>query len=225
MHRLMVTSATYCQSATVERDRPEHSLGLSKDKENRLLWHARRQRLEGEAIRDTMLALSGEMNLRMFGPSAKPALPAGISSYAWKADVKLQEQQRRSIYVLAKRNLRYPLFDAFDMPDLHNSCARRSQTTTAPQALLLLNSNFTLERAQQWRRRLPKEERALVTQAYREAWGRPANEEEIALGMRFLQDQRTILTARGSDARIAAENAAVDFCHALMNSNEFLYAD
>ena len=68
-----------------------------------------------------------------------------MGNYAWKPDPKSEDRNRRSIYVLAKRNLRLPLFDAFDLPDMHNSCARRSTTTTAPQALLLLNSEFTLD--------------------------------------------------------------------------------
>src|SRR5947209_13387516 len=94
-----------------------------------------------------MLGVSGELNLRMYGPSARPKLPDHISSYAWKPDAKPEDQNRRSIYVFVKRNMRYPLFDAFDWPDLHNSCGRRVVTTTAPQALLLLNGEFTRERA------------------------------------------------------------------------------
>ena len=99
-----------------------------------------------------MLAVTGELNPRMFGVSARPKLPAHISSYAWKADAKPENQNRRSIYVFAKRNLRYPLFDAFDLPDQHNSCSRRAVTTTAPQALLLLDGEFALDRARSsWR--------------------------------------------------------------------------
>ena len=129
------------------------------DRDDHLLWHARRQRLEGEAVHDAMLAVTGELNPRMFGVSARPKLPARISSYAWKADAKPEDQNRRSIYVFAKRNLRYPLFDAFDLPDQHNSCSRRAVTTTAPQALLLLDGEFALERARSsgasWRRSFP----------------------------------------------------------------------
>ena len=76
---------------------------------------------------------------------------------------------------------------------------------------MLLNGEFALERAQRWAASLLagcKDDRALVTQAYRAAWGRPATAEEIALGVKFL-----------------GQATAADFCHALLNSNEFLYAD
>src|SRR5262249_7602397 len=188
-------------------------------RENKHLWHARRQRLEGETLRDAMLAVSGELNPRPFGPSARPKLPEKISTYAWKPDARAEDQHRRSVYVFAKRNMRFPMFDAFDLPDMHNSCARRSQTTTAPRALLLLNGDFTLDRARQWCAELlanGSDECPLVERAYRAAWGRSARDEEIAAGIRFLERQREL---RAGDA----SEAAVDFCQALLNANEFLY--
>jgi hypothetical protein len=215
LHRLMVTSATYCQNSLVDPANP----ALKADRDNKLLWHARRQRLEGETLRDAMLAVSGELNPRPFGLSARPKLPEKISNYAWKPDARVEDQNRRSVYAFAKRNMRYPMFDAFDLPDMHNSCARRTRTTTAPQALLLLNGDFTLECAQHWCDRLDcnGDERAFVAMAYRTAWGRPASADEIAAGVRFLEHQRK-LTA-------LPQEAAVDFCHALLNANEFLYVD
>jgi hypothetical protein len=215
LHRLMVTSATYCQSSFVD----SANRALKADRQNKLLWHANRRRLEGELLRDAMLAVSGELNPRPFGPSARPKLPEKISHYAWKPDARSEDQNRRSVYVFAKRNMRYPLFDAFDLPDMHNSCARRTKTTTAPQALLLLNGDFTLERARHWCERLQTDGdgRALVARAYREAWGRGASVEDITAGIRFLERQRTLT---GSP-----REATVDFCHALLNANEFLYVD
>jgi hypothetical protein len=225
LHKLMVTSATYQQSSLVNLDDSRHAKASEADPVNTLLWHARRRRLEGEALRDAMLAVSGELNLRMFGPSAKPKLPAGISKYAWKADTKPAEQNRRSVYVLAQRNMRYPLFDAFDWPDMHNSCAQRQQTTSAPQALLLLNGELTLERAQHWAAQLlgqhAEDPRALVAEAYCSAWGRPATEDEIQLGLRFLETQAASSQAEGGKL----DAAVVDFCHAVLNSNEFMYVD
>ena len=123
MHRLMVTSATYCQSSLVDRGSPQHAAAYAFDRDNKLLWHARRQRLEGETLRDAMLGLSGELNLRMFGPSARPKLPAGISNYAWKPDERVEDQNRRSIYLFAKRNVRQPILEAFDQPDSLTPCA------------------------------------------------------------------------------------------------------
>jgi hypothetical protein len=221
LHRLMVTSATYCQTSLVDRDDPQQLKAYAVDPDNKLLWHARRRRLEGEAIRDAMLQLSGELNPRMFGVSARPKLPEKLSSYAWKPDAREEDQHRRSVYVYVKRNLRYPLFDAFDLPDLHNSCARRNQTTTAPQALLLLNGDFALARAQRWSSRLlahgGSDDRAVVVEAYRAAFGRSASAGEIGLGVRFVQNQMALLGDRSA--------AVTDFCHVLLNANEFLYVD
>jgi hypothetical protein len=213
MHRLMVTSATYCQTSLVVPADPR----LKADRENKLLWHARRRRLEGETLRDALLAVSGDLNTRPFGPSARPALPEKISTYAWKPDARSEDRNRRSVYVFAKRNMRFPMFDAFDLPDMHNSCSRRSQTTTAPQALLLLNSDFTLKRARHWcdgLRSWATEDCEFVARAYREAWGRTATDNEISAGVSFLHRQR-----------LSHADVELDFCHALLNANEFLYVD
>jgi hypothetical protein len=239
MHRMMVLSATYCQESLVGS---AQSPNLRADPDNKLLWRANRQRLEGEAIRDALLCLSGDLNPRMFGPSAKPKLPDKISSYTWKADDKPEDQHRRSIYVLVKRNLRYPLFDAFDQPDLHNSCARRTKTTTAPQALLLLNSEFSLEQAQRFCGELmaeqPTNTKLLVKEAIQRAWGREAGAEEIKMCLRFIEKQADIDSANSNGPQglalpspcpgeidTARAAALVDFCHALLNANEFLYVD
>jgi hypothetical protein len=239
LHRMMVMSATYCQESLVGSSQSED---LRADPDNKLLWRANRRRLEGEAIRDAMLHLSDDLNLRMFGPSAKPKLPDKISSYTWRADDKVEDQNRRSVYVLVKRNLRYPLFDAFDQPDLHNSCARRTKTTTAPQALLLLNSEFSLEQAQRFCGALltkqPTDTKSLVKEAIQIAWGREASEEDIKVCLQFIDKQAAIDSAKTEESQTfalptpcpaefdpARAAALVDFCHALMNANEFLYVD
>jgi hypothetical protein len=243
MHRLMVTSAAYRQSSRVDLDDPLHAQAHEIDADNRLLWHARRMRLEGEAIRDLMLQLSGELAYRMFGTSARPELPAGVASKsAWKPNAKASDRNRRSIYVLAKRNLRYPLLEIFDWPDLHNSCPLRSATTTAPQALALLNGEFALERAQRWSGRLlvehGQDSPALVRAAMAEAYvGEPA-EEQVRAGEEFLAGQTAAIAAAGDATASdllplpmpeghdpARAAAVVDFCHAILNTNEFLYVD
>ncbi len=221
MHRLMVLSAAYCQDSVFDLKDARCAKAWEADRDDHLLWHARRSRLEGEEVHDAMLAETDELNPRMFGVSARPKLPDRISSYAWKADARPEDQNRRSIYIFAKRNLRYPLFDAFDLPDMHNSCARRAVTTTAPQALLLLNGDFALERSRHLgadlTARFPSDDAALAAQAYEIAWGRPAAEAEVKLAVKFLTAQTAALHSR--DAAVA------DFCHALLNSNEFLYVD
>ena len=164
------------------------------DHDNKLLWKANRRRLEGEAIRDAMLQISGELNLEMHGPSARPELPAGVSDrYAWEPDEEAAQRNRRSVYVLAKRNLRYPLFEVFDQPDLHQSCPRRAVTVTAPQSLAMLNSELTLELAHSWAERLVAEHgdspRELIQAAYRAAFSREATKKEIELSERFLAEE------------------------------------
>jgi hypothetical protein len=245
IHRLMVTSATYRQTSHCSVGvSPAEELGadsnslqqarrlhhnIERDPQNRLLWHARRRRLEGEAIRDALLAVSGELSTRMYGPSIRPELPAGLSkNYAWAADERADDRQRRSVYVLAKRNLHYPLFEAFDQPDMHHSCPRRAETTTAPQSLVLLNGELALGQAQHWAARLLNEHGhdllGLISAAYREAFARSPTDDEIEAAVKFI-------TAQGpsSDASLnheAALTAAIaDFCHALFNANEFLYVD
>ena len=237
IHRLMVTSATYCQSSRIDATSAAHEKALAVDGQNDLFWRANRRRMEGEAIRDAMLQIADRLSVRKYGPSARPTLPAGISKrYGWQPDPKLEQRNRRSIYVFAKRNLRFPLFDAFDLPDLHNSCGQRTVTTTAPQALLMLNSQLTIGLAERWAERLLArfggDYAALVTDAYRGALGRPARPEEIDAAVQFLVAQTPAeaqVVGTGSDESSVggqvSTSAVVDFCHALFNCNEFLYVD
>lgn len=239
VHRLIATSATYRQTSRVDASQCNVDAGVppadqragwlrpNVDPQNRLLWHARRRRLEGEAIRDALLSMGGELRRSMFGDSARPLLPEGLSkSYSWPASDATDDCERRSIYVLAKRNLRYPLFEAFDQPDMHHSCPRRAETTTAPQSLVLLNGELALEQARRWSKRLLEEHRddlpSLVSAAYREAFARAAASDEIEAAVAFIHAQSQINAATDEAGGACA---VADFCHALLNANEFLYVD
>lgn len=226
VHRLMVTSATYRMSSFVQPNEPIAARATQMDHDNKLLWKTNRRRLEGEAIRDSMLQISGELNLEMHGPSTRPKLPVGVSErYAWKPDEEAARRNRRSVNVLAKRNLRYPLFEVFDQPDLHQSCPRRAVTVTAPQSLAMLNSELTLELAHSWAERLVAEHgdspRDLIQTAYREAFSREATKKEIALSERFLAEESQSSKHSGK----LGVDAITAFCHALFNSNEFITVD
>lgn len=216
MHRLMVTSAAYRQASTVN-DR-----GMSVDPENRLLWRAPRRRLDGEAIRDAMLAVSGRLDQRMGGPSVYPPIPAEAtaSKTAWPADSDPQDAERKSIYIFVKRNLRFPFFQLFDVPDTNETCARRHVTTTAPQALAMLNSGFVREQARHLARRALDEtganRAAAIDRAFRLAFGRAPEAGERQALERF----RTVAANKGEQ-----DTAFEDLCHALLNLNEFLYLD
>lgn len=219
LHRLMVTSAAYRQTSRVDAASPNAVRAREADPQNHLLWHARRRRLEGEAVRDAMLQIAGRLNSQAYGPSIRPELPEGISkNYAWRPDEHAADRCRRSIYVLAKRNLRYPLFEAFDLPDMHHSCPRRAVTTTAPQSLLLLNGELALEESRQWAGKLRQasggDDVTIITSAYREAFGRLPQADEVETALQFLRKQAP-----------AEGETLVDFCHALLNANEFLYVD
>jgi hypothetical protein len=248
VHRMIVTSATYRQ-ASLPRCNSTVEKALTVDPENKLLWHARIKRREAEAIRDAVLQVSGQLNPRMGGPSNCPLLPAIVleGKYAWDPDAKPCDRNRRSIYVMVKRNFAYPLFAAFDQPDRVNSCPVRTTTITAPQALAMLNGEFTLDQARHLAGELLAEHgRApapLIRAAYLRAFSREPDAHEIAVAEKFLQHQTQLVGSRfrragsvndrrsapvadapGSpdphDAAFAA--ALVDFCHALLNSAEFL---
>ena len=139
MHRLIMNSHAYQQSSA---PRPE---AARVDSENRLLWRFPPQRLEAEVLRDSVLSVAGTLNPKVGGESVMPPLPAGMPKPrgGWATSADPADHNRRSVYIFMRRNRPYPMLDVFDFPDSHESCARRNQTMTAPQALTLLNSEQT----------------------------------------------------------------------------------
>jgi hypothetical protein len=136
----------------------------------------------------------------------------------WRVTPDARERDRRSVYVFVKRNLRYPLFALFDAPDRNETCSRRFNTTTAPQALTLLNDAIVLGFAKDFGARVTKEvgtePSKVVKRAFLLALGRTPKDDERATMLEFLKDHK------GTSAE-----AATDLCHTLMNLNEFLYVD
>lgn len=241
LHRLIVTSAAYRQSTD---STSAGDMAHRVDAGNLLYWHFPRQRLAAESVRDALLAISGQLNPAVYGPSVFPELPSGFTKReAWKVSAEPTDRNRRSIYIHAKRNLPYPLLEAFDLPDMHESCARRTQTTVAPQALLLLNSEMAIEAARTFAGRLLHENPQVegpraVADAYRLAFGREPLPAESDLAVRFLAEQADLAASRLSGGAPillprhfpkfldpARAAALVDFCHALLNASEFLYLD
>ncbi len=214
IHRLIVTSATYRQST-----RP--SAGSARvDPDNDLLWRQNRRRLDGEAIRDALLAVSGRLNPAMGGPGVFPELPAELTKLsgkgaAWPVSPREEDRVRRSLYVFVRRNLRYPFFEAFDRPDANASCPRRAVTTIAPQALSLLNGRISADAARALAGRVAREAgpeaAARVDRAYRLALGRGPDPSERQMAGSFLAD--------------GGESGLADLCLALLNLNEFVYVD
>ncbi len=214
LHRAILLSTAYQQSSDYNAE------AATADPENKLVWRFTRRRLEGETIRDAMLAVSGTLNAKMGGPGVFPPLPPGvITRGGWKKDEDTSEASRRSVYIFVRRNTRYPMFEAFDMPDTHESCARRNNTVTAGQALDLMNNDLVLD----WSRALAKRAgndagmsaESRVERAYRLVYSRAPKAEETAAAVAFLKRHEPVA---GSE-----QAAFVDFCHMLLNSNEFVY--
>jgi hypothetical protein len=207
MHRLMLTSETYRQSTHASAE------AVAKDPDNRLLSRMNRLRLEGEAVRDSLLAVSGRLNPTAGGPGVVVAAPAEAGKGAKGTTVSPdpREQVRRSVYLFARRNLRNPFLETFDLPDSNLSCPRREQSTTAPQALALLNATEVTEVAKALAARLTREthsEDEAIERLYRLALGRWPTPVEWARARAFLRD-----------------SPMGELCRALLNVNEFVYLD
>jgi len=223
LHRLIVTSSAYRQSS---KDRE----GARKaDPANRLLWRFQPQRLEAEAIRDSALAVAGLLNTATSGPSVFPPRPAGAPKPVggWDLNKNVSDQQRRSIYIFVRRNDPYPMLTAIDFPDSHETCSRRNRTTTAPQALTLLNSPLTADWARHFAGRVvahagpdrPKQ----VEHAYGLAYSRKPDAWERDMALTFLARQTELIGSLNADRETAEAAALSDLCLMLMNSNEFVY--
>ena len=217
MHRLLLSSATYRQASQGGGDTWEKR--LAADPDNRLYSRMNRRRLDGETLRDTLLAISGQATQRAGGPGVRPPLPREITSTLlnnqWPVSKSVEDHHRRSVYLFARRNLRYPLFELFDRPDGTGSCSRRKESTTAPQSLILLNSDFSVDRAVALAKRLAKrDESAAVRDLYGQLFQRQPSEHELRLAKRFIAEQEP------GDIEPLARLAL-----ALINLNEFLFVD
>lgn len=205
MHRRIVTSATYQQKSHDDTKAGPPKKWQLVDPDNRLLSHMPIYRLEAEQIRDAMLITTGELNMEAGGPSVE------------------RTETRRTIYTRVLRNNRDPLLDVFDAPDNFTSASDRNVTTTPTQALLMINGPFTLARAKALSARLrsefpswdtkEKEAKDVVQRAFWLAFNREPTASELESATAFL--------TRAKDRK----TALVDFCHVLLNANEFLYVD
>ena len=213
MHRLIVTSATYRQSS----DR-RSTQALAADPDNLLFGRQNRRRLDGEAIRDALLSVSGSLNPAMKGPSVFPELPPELSKLSskgavWPVSPRLADRRRRSLYVFVRRNLRYPFFEVFDRPDTNASCPQRPVTTIAPQALSLLNSSLARDSARALAARAAELSADPQQQADRAA-------AQLALGRAPDPRERQMMAEF-----LARGGSMSDLCLALLNTNAFLYVD
>jgi hypothetical protein len=200
LHRLIVTSAAYRQSSQYRED------AAKADADNRLLWRMNRTRLDAEAVRDSILAIAGKLDLTQGGPSAEFFLfkddHSPIYDYA-RFDPDASGAHRRSIYRFIVRSVPDPLMERLDCPDPSVLTPKRSMTLTAIQALAMLNNPFVLRMSEHFAARAGNTDTAV-----RLALGRDATEAE-----------------RKAYSDHASKHGLVNLCRLLFNTNEFLFVD
>jgi hypothetical protein len=209
MHRLIMTSEAYQMASAFDAE-----ANREKDPQNQHLWRFRAQRLDAEVVRDSILVVSGGINLAVGGPPVFPPLPKELMTEAnhgiWKTQDDGPEVWRRSVYVYRKRGLAFPMFQAFDLPEQNVTSAARYVSTVPTQALTMLNDAFVLRHAQLFADRVKREAgdapAKQIDLAYRIALTRPPSPPELTIALNA--------TRKGS---------LVDFTHVLLNVNEFVY--
>jgi len=211
LHRLIMTSATYRQSA-----------GLTPtDPENIYLAHAKRRRLSSEEIHDAVLQSAGALNLKMHGKPVVPPLSKeelfgliGRVDDTWVLSTDPTEHSRRAVYMIQKRTFRLPMMEVFDAPESMQTCARRESSTSAPQSLSLFNGGFLLRQAKSLAASLKADP---IETAWQRVLVRPPTPYERQLAEAFLAQQE-----QNSGTRQAA---LTELLRGLFNINEFLYVD
>ena len=257
LHKLIMLSTAYRQSSF--RDAKKER----SDPDNRLYWRKPVQRLDAEALRDSILAVSGSFNPRMFGPpipvreDAFGQIVVGIDKKEGDSKNPVEvdmrgEDARRSVYVQVRRSQPLAVLNTFDAPVMEVNCERRQSSTVAPQALMLMNSDFVLKQAGRFAQRLRSEAgddpRAQVLRAWQLAFSRRPTEAELRDALDFLMQQIAQLKAlqekeplskddkpaETKDAKKDAKpvekpdpqmQALTSLCQTLLSANEFLYAD
>ncbi len=222
--KLLVTSHAYRMSS-----QPGDPVAEEKDPGN-LLWHRMEvRRLEGEIIRDAILALSGRLDLAMFGPPVPIHLTEFMDGRGRPANSgPLDGAGRRTIYVEVRRNFVSPMMRAFDTPVPHSTVGRRTVSNVPAQSLILMNDPFVIEQAQRWAKdllagkdRRPDER---VRAVFLAAFGRPPSSQEQAAARSFLEEQGASYGVAAPD-RLDNEKVWADFCHVLLNVKEFVFVN
>lgn len=211
--RLILTSSAYRQASA------RNAAGEAVDPDNKLYWRMNRRRLEGEAIRDSVLSVSGMLNLEVGGPPIRVPIEKEVydsifteyeNDNLWPLPKDRSQIYRRSLYLLNKRTVRLPMLANFDQPDAMTSCAYRPVSTHALQALSLINSDFMAEQSAAFAKRVEQAGTALpvrIQRAYQLALARPPKPAEITMARDFFTKGGTLQ----------------EFCLALLNRNEFIY--
>ncbi len=246
IHRLILTSRTWQQSSI----HPKENEYAEQDSGNRLWWRANRRRLDAEALRDSLLCTSGEINLSKIGGAGfNPVISQeALEGLSRKGSARVagpkNERLRRSLYIHVSRSLMPPMMNAFDQCDTTLPCAQRNVTTAPAQALAMLNNAFVHKRSEALAARILSMTDSVdhhITKAWNLALGRAPSDAERDLAERHIavQQQRFVAlneSGPNSDNAIqppktpqrkisSEERTLTSLCHVLLNSNEFLYVD
>jgi Protein of unknown function (DUF1549)/Protein of unknown function (DUF1553) len=234
LHRMIVLSSAYQMASLRPVDGKNVIPGV--DAKVADLGHWRQRRLEAEAVRDSILAVSGRLNPQMSGPSIFPPIPRAVlegqsrPGDGWGKSTENQAS-RRSIYIFVKRVLAVPELELLDTPDTTFSCEQRPVSTTGPQALTFLNGEFIQQQARYFAERLVHEagpdSAAQIKRAFELALCRPPRPEELAASLDFLSRQQRQIEAEGSASKKGSEEARqkalAAFCLVILNTNEFVF--
>ncbi len=235
-----------------------HRMGETEDPENRLLWRMPVRRLEAEAVRDAVLTVSGKLNRKPYGmpvpvmSDADGQAVIGITNLTGSivpgAVIPMHgEDFRRSVYVQMRRSQPLAVLETFDAPTMDPNCEFRTASTVAPQALMLMNSDFIVRYARYFAERVRAEAgdelQAQVRRAWRLAFVREPTDERVNEALAFLADQTAHFRAHPHQAPAEPGNkkkakpkkpaptpdptaqALTSFCQALISSHAFLYVD
>ena len=217
MHRLMVNSNTYRQSSLPFDDR-----AMEIDPDNKLLWRFRRKRLEAEAVRDAVLAVSGRLNPEQNGLPIFPPLPGDVGERVKYSESKWDTQygpeaRKRSIYIYQQRTLAMPFMQVLDALVCDESRPRRRSSVTPLQALAMYNGNLVNEESRYFAERIRSEVgddvQAQVERAFLLALSRHPTSEESR------QIHQLVAKSEPREGRLIA------MCRVLYNANEFVYVD
>jgi hypothetical protein len=218
LHKMVMLSQTYGMSSHPADEGTEE-----RDPQNRLLHRMNLRRLEAEAIRDAMLAVSGRLDSKMFGPGVAPWLtPFMIGRGRPAQSGPLDGDGRRTVYLSVRRNFLNPMLLAFDSPIPFSTIGRRSVSNVPAQALALMNNPFVIEQSQLWAQRAaaansPNAER--IRAMYIAAYARPPSERELQEAEQFITEQ-----SQGASGGEAPRPWA-DLAHVLFNAKEFIFVE
>jgi mono/diheme cytochrome c family protein len=229
LHRQIVLSNSYrmASQADPEADRADPLNAL---------WHRREvRRLDAEAVRDAVLAVSGRLDEAMYGPGVMPYLTPYMSGRGRPANSgPLDGNGRRSIYLAVRRNFLSPMLQAFDYPTPFTTIGRRGVSNVPAQALTMMNNPFVVEQARHWAERVLAEPHATsaarVQSMYLAAFGRPADEQELHDALAFVDVRPAAAELSGEGAANPAASSPADelqtwadFAHVLVNLKEFIF--